>query len=481
MAGTPGYIAPERLVAENAHEPRADLFSLGATLYFALTAQPPFPGASAAEVLERQLNSVIRCVPRSGVPRGLEQLVLDLLQPRPANRPSSAEVVGSRLARCRAEAPAAAAGPTGVTATLVTVPRDRGTRSGTRRRRWPLALTGLALAAAALALRRVPAPLPLPSPPPSARGADLAGSAARVQSAVTAIDRQAEDIFAHLRAFDQDTGAYVRLLTGIATPVRGMTRELESAFTLTEGRELLPLAPAPLFAVWKIHLMLERLHLVPAGDSTLAASPLPDALRRLRQVIGARFTRGFGRVTRLGAASILDQDLAPPGSARDEEAAAALGSAAGCADELLARMPVPATPTERLILLRLWSIAFDAASLAGDRVRLAAAADRSAANLEAFWNEAGWPPGRASASWTAAATAGAFGAADDALMRLVERAADTTAPRTGRESALRLALRCIAGPMVSFWSGNADFQKNSRTRLQRAAAELGYRVRPGSL
>jgi serine/threonine protein kinase len=51
VMGTLDYIAPEQ--ARNAHlaDTRADLYSLGCTLYFLLTAQPPFPGGTPTEKL----------------------------------------------------------------------------------------------------------------------------------------------------------------------------------------------------------------------------------------------------------------------------------------------------------------------------------------------------------------------------------------------------------------------------------------------
>ena len=49
ILGTADYIAPEQ--TSNSHEvdTRADIYSLGATFYFCLTGQPPFPGGSVAQ------------------------------------------------------------------------------------------------------------------------------------------------------------------------------------------------------------------------------------------------------------------------------------------------------------------------------------------------------------------------------------------------------------------------------------------------
>jgi serine/threonine-protein kinase len=54
--GTPFYIAPELIGGQFEADIRADIYSLGATLYHMVTGQPPFPGKTALEVLQKHLT-----------------------------------------------------------------------------------------------------------------------------------------------------------------------------------------------------------------------------------------------------------------------------------------------------------------------------------------------------------------------------------------------------------------------------------------
>ena len=55
LLGTPSYMAPEQVRGATPHEPRGDLFALGAVLFECLTGRAPFVGADTEAVLTKIL------------------------------------------------------------------------------------------------------------------------------------------------------------------------------------------------------------------------------------------------------------------------------------------------------------------------------------------------------------------------------------------------------------------------------------------
>lgn len=97
LAGTPPCVAPE-LVNRAALDARSDLFSLGTTLYFALTNRMCFPARDFAQLADLWRSSPTppsKLVP--GIPKALDELVLELLRIDVGARPKSAAEVMDRL------------------------------------------------------------------------------------------------------------------------------------------------------------------------------------------------------------------------------------------------------------------------------------------------------------------------------------------------------------------------------------------------
>ncbi len=112
VLGTPSYMAPEQAESRPIDR-RADLYALGATLFAALTGQPPFGGDSVAAVLYNVVHKAPRrpseCAP--GIPSSVDRLVLRLLEKEPAQRYATAdEVISAILAVGRGQAPPAPRG-----------------------------------------------------------------------------------------------------------------------------------------------------------------------------------------------------------------------------------------------------------------------------------------------------------------------------------------------------------------------------------
>jgi len=116
LLGTPRYMSPEQ-ARTGAIDGRADVYSLGATLYELITLRPPFDGQSAAELIvqiaEQEPPRPRRFDPR--VPLDLETILLKALGKRPADRYATAEELAEDLARFLAHEPVRARriGPAG--------------------------------------------------------------------------------------------------------------------------------------------------------------------------------------------------------------------------------------------------------------------------------------------------------------------------------------------------------------------------------
>jgi serine/threonine-protein kinase len=88
MIGTPDYMAPEQAVNFHGADIRADIYSLGCTLYYLLAGQPPFPGGALAEKLLRHQQAEAPPLElfRADVPGELSAIARRMLAKRAEDR-----------------------------------------------------------------------------------------------------------------------------------------------------------------------------------------------------------------------------------------------------------------------------------------------------------------------------------------------------------------------------------------------------------
>ena len=99
MLGTPDYIAPEQIGDARAADIRADIYSLGCTLYYLLTGGPPFKATSLYEILQahHSMDATPLNLARPDVPVELAALVAKMMAKEPAQRFQSPDEVAQAL------------------------------------------------------------------------------------------------------------------------------------------------------------------------------------------------------------------------------------------------------------------------------------------------------------------------------------------------------------------------------------------------
>jgi serine/threonine-protein kinase len=98
--GTLQYMSPEQIDAHTIDH-RSDLYCLGLVFYELLAGRPPFQSASPRQLLNLQCTAEPPPLPdevRAELPRGVEELLFQLLEKAPEDRPYLAEDIVDRLA-----------------------------------------------------------------------------------------------------------------------------------------------------------------------------------------------------------------------------------------------------------------------------------------------------------------------------------------------------------------------------------------------
>ena len=106
IVGTADYLAPEVIVSPRRVSPASDIYSLGCTLYYAVTGQVPFPGGTTREKCYRHTHETPRNPRRFSpeLPDAFLDVLADMMEKDPSMRISTATEVVRRLAEWTDEA-----------------------------------------------------------------------------------------------------------------------------------------------------------------------------------------------------------------------------------------------------------------------------------------------------------------------------------------------------------------------------------------
>ena len=100
VLGTADYVAPEQTRDSRNIDIRADIYGMGATFYYVLTGQPPFPEATVAEKLLAHQSKKAKPIRelRTDVPQGIARIVEKMMAKDPKDRYQTPQDVVDALA-----------------------------------------------------------------------------------------------------------------------------------------------------------------------------------------------------------------------------------------------------------------------------------------------------------------------------------------------------------------------------------------------
>lgn len=100
IMGTTHYMAPEQALDAKTADIRADIYSLGCTLFYLIAGRPPFEADTEMKILLAHQRDVPPPVNelRDDVPEGLAKLIAWMLEKNPADRPQTPVEIGRALA-----------------------------------------------------------------------------------------------------------------------------------------------------------------------------------------------------------------------------------------------------------------------------------------------------------------------------------------------------------------------------------------------
>jgi serine/threonine protein kinase len=99
IMGTVDYMPPEQALGLTNIDHRADIYSLGCTLYYLLIGSPPFLGNSLMAILlkHREAPPPSLCAARNEIPAGVDSIFIRMVEKKPENRFTSMAEVAQAL------------------------------------------------------------------------------------------------------------------------------------------------------------------------------------------------------------------------------------------------------------------------------------------------------------------------------------------------------------------------------------------------
>ncbi len=99
IVGTADYLAPETIRSPGSIMPISDIYSLGCTLYYAVTGKVPFPGGNPSDKMQRHLYETPLCPDQlqPNLPTGFVELIGQMMAKDHHERVPSAAIVAARL------------------------------------------------------------------------------------------------------------------------------------------------------------------------------------------------------------------------------------------------------------------------------------------------------------------------------------------------------------------------------------------------
>jgi serine/threonine protein kinase len=176
VLGTPDYVAPEQARDPRSADTRADIYSLGCTLYHLLTGRPPFAGGTDLHKLiaHQERMPVPLAEIRPGLPRELTAVLERMLAKDPAQRYQTPAEVARDLVSVAGLPPSLGGQPSATSGQPVQEAESRWQKANARLWRLPRLFAGLTVLLAAAGVLGIVLRPPAANQSPTSQGEEAA-------------------------------------------------------------------------------------------------------------------------------------------------------------------------------------------------------------------------------------------------------------------------------------------------------------------